>query len=133
MWNCLINRSSQQNFLACALRFLKNLGEGRHFACRTRRVETIRARFGVAESGAVWLTQEDLIVHSLGFLSQHPVVLRDPEQIISDMHDAYARVRLDQTIYGCSMMGPSATGDMEATLVHGAQRARSLNRVFLLR
>ncbi len=34
-----------------------------------------------------------------------------------DMHEAYRRVRLDQTAYGCFMMGPSAT------LVHGAQGA----------
>jgi L-lactate dehydrogenase complex protein LldG len=96
-------------------------------------VGVVRARFGVAESGAVWLTQEDLIVNSLGFLSQHLVVLLDPEQIVADMHDAYARVRLDQTAYGCFMMGPSATGDIEATLVHGAQGARSLNLFFLRR
>jgi len=96
-------------------------------------VGVVRAQFGVAESGAVWLTQEDLIVDSLGFLSQHLVVLLDPEQIVADMHAAYARVRLDQTAYGCFMMGPSATGDIEATLVHGAQGARSLNLFFLQR
>ncbi|MGA3239744.1 MAG: LUD domain-containing protein [Bryobacteraceae bacterium] len=49
------------------------------------------------------------------------------------MHEAYARVRLDQTAYGCFMMGPSATGDIEATLVHGAQGPRSLNVCFLPR
>jgi L-lactate dehydrogenase complex protein LldG len=96
-------------------------------------VGVVRAQFGVAESGAVWLTQEDLIVNSLGFLSQHLIVLLDPDQIVADMHDAYARVRLDQTAYGCFMMGPSATGDIEATLVHGAQGARSLNLFFLSR
>jgi L-lactate dehydrogenase complex protein LldG len=96
-------------------------------------VGVVRAQLGVAESGAVWLTQEDLIVNSLGFLSQHLVVLLDPEQIVADMHEAYARVRLDQTAYGCFMMGPSATGDIEATLVHGAQGARSLNLFFLQR
>jgi len=94
-------------------------------------VGVVRARFGVAESGAVWLTQEDLKVNALGFLSQHLVVLLDPEQIVADMHEAYARVRLDQTAYGCFMMGPSATGDIEATLVHGAQGSRSLNLFFL--
>jgi hypothetical protein len=45
----------------------------------------VRAQFGVAESGAVWLTQEHLVVNGL------------------------------------------------ATLVHGAQEARSLNVFFLLR
>ena len=96
-------------------------------------VGVVRAQFGVAESGAVWLTQEDLIVNGLGFLSQHLVVLLDPNEIVADMHDAYARVRLDRTAYGCFMMGPSATGDIEATLVHGAQGARSLNLLFLSR
>ena len=95
-------------------------------------VGVIRAQFGVAESGAVWLTQEDLGVDALAFLSQHLIVLLDPEQIVPYMHEAYARVRLDQTAYGCFMMGPSATADVEATLVHGAQGPRSLN-VFWLR
>jgi L-lactate dehydrogenase complex protein LldG len=94
-------------------------------------VGIIREQFGVAESGAVWLTQEDLVVDGLGFLSQHLIVLLDPEQIVSDMHEAYRRVRLDQTAYGCFMMGPSATADIEATLVHAAQGTRSLN-VFVL-
>jgi len=96
-------------------------------------VGVVRAQFGVAESGAVWLTQEDLIVNSLGFLSQHLVVLLDPVEIVADMHAAYARVRLDQTAYGCFMMGPSATGDIEATMVRGAQGPRSLDVFFLPR
>jgi L-lactate dehydrogenase complex protein LldG len=69
-------------------------------------VGVVRALFGVAENGAVWLTQEDLIVNGLGFLSQHLVVLLDPKEIVADMHAAYARVRLDQTAYGCFMMVP---------------------------
>jgi len=94
-------------------------------------VGVVRAQFGVAESGAVWLTQEDLVVDALAFLSQHLVVLLDPGEIVPDMHAAYRRVRLDETAYGCFMMGPSATADVEATLVHGAQGARSLNVFFL--
>ena len=68
---------------------------------------------------------------NLAFLSQHVIVLVDPEQIVPDMHEAYRRVRLKETAYGCFMMGPSATADVEATLVHGAQGARSLNVFFL--
>jgi L-lactate dehydrogenase complex protein LldG len=94
-------------------------------------VGIVRARFGVAETGAIWLTQEDLVVDALAVLSQHLIVLLDPDQIVGDMHDAYRRVRLDETSYGCFMMGPSATADVEATLVHGAQGARSLNIFFL--
>jgi L-lactate dehydrogenase complex protein LldG len=94
-------------------------------------VGIVRAQFGVAETGAIWLTQEDLAVDALAVLSQHLIVLLDSEQIVGDMHDAYRRVRLDETSYGCFMMGPSATADIEATLVHGAQGARSLNLFFL--
>jgi L-lactate dehydrogenase complex protein LldG len=94
-------------------------------------VGIVRAQFGVAESGAVWLTEEDLGVDALGFLSQHLIVLLDPEQIVLDMHEAYRRVQLNKTAFGCFMMGPSATADVEATLVHGAQGARSLNIFFL--
>ena len=94
-------------------------------------VGVVRAQFGVAESGAIWLTQENLVVDALGFLSQHLVVLLDPKQIVSDMHAAYGRVRLNETAFGCFMMGPSATADVEATLVHGAQGARSLNLFFI--
>jgi L-lactate dehydrogenase complex protein LldG len=94
-------------------------------------VGIVRAQFGIAESGAIWLTQEDLVVDALAVLSQHLIVLLDPEQIVPDMHEAYRRVRLNETPYGCFMMGPSATADVEATLVHGAQGARSLNIFFL--
>jgi L-lactate dehydrogenase complex protein LldG len=94
-------------------------------------VGVVRAQFGVAESGAIWLTQEDLVVDALAVLSQHLIVLLDPKHIVPDMHEAYRRVRLNETAFGCFMMGPSATADVEATLVHGAQGARSLN-IFLL-
>jgi L-lactate dehydrogenase complex protein LldG len=94
-------------------------------------VGVVRAQFGVAENGAIWLTQEDLVVDALAVLSQHLIVLLDPKQIVPDMHEAYRRVRLNETAFGCFMMGPSATADVEATLVHGAQGARSLNIFFL--
>lgn len=94
-------------------------------------VGVVRAQFGVAESGAVWISQEDLVVDALGVLSQHLIVLLDPKQIVPDMHAAYRRVRLADTAFGCFMMGPSATADVEATLVHGAQGARSLNLFFV--
>jgi L-lactate dehydrogenase complex protein LldG len=94
-------------------------------------VGIIRAQFGIAESGAVWVTEEDLGVDAIAFLSQHLIVLLDPGQIVSDMHEAYRRVQLNKAAFGCFMMGPSATADVEATLVHGAQGVRSLNIFFL--
>ncbi|WP_291909913.1 LUD domain-containing protein [Chitinophaga sp. CB10] len=90
-------------------------------------VGVIRAGFGVAENGMVWLSQEDLVVNALGFLAQHLVILLKPTELVADMYDAYMRVHLEDTAYGCFMMGPSATADIGAVLVHGAQGARSMS------
>ena len=66
-------------------------------ASTKRRMDVkIRAQFGVAETGAIWLMQEDLVVDVLAFLSPHPIVLFDPEQIVSEMHEAYRRVQLNK-------------------------------------
>ncbi len=41
----------------------------------TTQIKVRRERaIGVAKSGAVWLTQEDLVVDDLSFLSQHPIM-----------------------------------------------------------
>ncbi|ERT05884.1 hypothetical protein M595_4189 [Lyngbya aestuarii BL J] len=94
-------------------------------------VAIIRGKFGVAENGAIWLTHEDLVVNALGFLSQHLIILLDSKQLVRDMHQAYQRIELTQTSYGVFMAGPSATGDVEAVIIRGAQGVRSLT-VFLL-
>lgn len=94
-------------------------------------VGVVRASFGVAENGAVWISEDDLVVNALGFLSQHLIVLLDPAKIVTNMHAAYKKVTIDQHNYGCFVMGPSATADIDATLVKGAQGVRSLNVLFL--
>jgi L-lactate dehydrogenase complex protein LldG len=94
-------------------------------------VGIVRSRLGVAEAGAVWLTQEELVVNALGVLSQHLIVLLDPATIVETMHDAYGRIDLMASPYGVFMAGPSATGDIEGVIIHGAQGARSLT-VFLM-
>jgi L-lactate dehydrogenase complex protein LldG len=66
----------------------------------------VRVGFGIAESGALWLSQEGPVVIALGLLSQHLIVFLDPKQIVSDMREAYRRIRLDKTAYGRFMMGP---------------------------
>lgn len=94
-------------------------------------VGIIRAKFGVSETGMVWITQTDMIVDALGFLSQHLVILLKPDQIVRDMYEAYAKVDLNKDNYGCFMMGPSATADIGAVMVQGAQGARSLAVFFI--
>jgi L-lactate dehydrogenase complex protein LldG len=94
-------------------------------------VGVVRSRLGVAEAGAVWLTEADLVVNALGVLSQHLVVLLDPSSIVETMHDAYAQIDLTGSTYGVFMAGPSATGDIEGVIIHGAQGARSMTILIL--
>jgi L-lactate dehydrogenase complex protein LldG len=89
-------------------------------------VGVVRSRLGVAESGAIWLTEAELVVNSLGVLSQHLMVLLDPAAIVENQHDAYGRLDVAASRYGVFMAGPSATGDIEGVIIHGAQGARSL-------
>lgn len=94
-------------------------------------VGIIRAQFGVSENGMVWMTEKDMIVTSLGFLSQHLIILLKPQEIVRDMYEAYAKINLQESNYGCFMLGPSATGDIGAVMVRGAQGARSLSVFFM--
>jgi L-lactate dehydrogenase complex protein LldG len=92
-------------------------------------VGVVRAVFGVAETGSVWLTAEQFGAPALGFLSQHLVVLLDPARILGNMHDAYRERAQFDAGYGVFMTGPSATADIEGVLIHGAQGIRSLTIV----
>lgn len=94
-------------------------------------VGIIRAEFGVSENGMVWLTEKGMMVTSLGFLSQHLIILLKPQDIVRDMYEAYARINLRDNNYGCFMLGPSATADIGAVMVRGAQGARSLSVFFM--
>jgi len=94
-------------------------------------VGIIRAQFGVAETGMVWMTQDDLKVNALGFLSQHLIILLNPDSIVRDMHEAYSKINLSNDSYSFFMLGPSATADIGAFMVRGAQGARSLSVFFM--
>ena len=94
-------------------------------------VGVARAAFGVAETGSVWLTAREFKLSSLGFLSQHLVVLLDPARIVGNMHHAYRQRAQFDAPYGVFMTGPSATADIEGILIHGAQGIRTLTVVLL--
>jgi L-lactate dehydrogenase complex protein LldG len=94
-------------------------------------VGVVHSQLAVAEAGAVWLTEKELVVDALGVLSQHLVVLLDPAAIVDTMHDAYAQIDLIASPYGVFLAGPSATGDIEGVIIHGAQGARSLTVLLL--
>jgi len=89
-------------------------------------VGVARAAFGVAESGSVWFSENELKVNALAFLAQHFVVLLDPARIVGNLHQAYQDPRFKTARYSVLVSGPSATADIEGVLIHGAQGVRSL-------
>jgi L-lactate dehydrogenase complex protein LldG len=89
-------------------------------------VGVVRAAFGVAETGSVWLSEEELKVNALAYLAQHLVVLLDPTRIVGNLHQAYRDPRFKTARYAVLVTGPSATADIEGVLIHGAQGVRSL-------
>jgi L-lactate dehydrogenase complex protein LldG len=89
-------------------------------------VGVVRAAFGVAETGSVALSEHELGINALGFLSQHLVVLLDPAAILRDIALAYRNAAFFQARYAVLLTGPSATADIEGVLVRGAQGIRSL-------
>ncbi|GBR11990.1 LutC/YkgG family protein [Acetobacter oeni] len=93
-------------------------------------IGVVRAAFGVAETGSVCLTDDELIVNTAGFLPQHLIVLLDPKQIVANLHHAYNRPEMRDHNYAVFQTGPSATADIEGVLIHGAQGVRSLRVLF---
>ncbi len=92
-------------------------------------VGVVRAAFGVAETGSIWLSEMELRVNSLAFLAQHLVALLDPAAIVRNLHHVYREPRFKTARYAVLVTGPSATADIEGVLIHGAQGVRSLTVV----
>ncbi|MBP2495723.1 L-lactate dehydrogenase complex protein LldG [Methylobacterium sp. PvP062] len=96
-------------------------------------VAVVRAVFGIAETGSVLFTQDQLIVNAVGYLAQHLVVLLDPADIVPNVQAAYRRPEFGRSAYAVLHTGPSATADIEGVLIHGAQGVRSLTVLLLPR
>jgi L-lactate dehydrogenase complex protein LldG len=92
-------------------------------------VGVVRAAFGVAETGSIWLSEEELRVNAVAYLAQHLVALLDPDEIVGNLHHAYRDPRFKTARYAVLVTGPSATADIEGVLIHGAQGVRSLTVV----
>jgi L-lactate dehydrogenase complex protein LldG len=91
----------------------------------------IDASWGVAENGAVWISESQFKNRLLPFICQHLVIVLKSEKILSDMHEAYRCIQIDCEGYGLFLAGPSKTADIEQSLVIGAHGARSCT-VYLL-
>ena len=89
-------------------------------------VAIIEAQFGVAENGAVWVTEEDLKVRVLPFICEHLVAVVKANDIVPTMHEAYERISGADYGFGVFIAGPSKTADIEQSLVLGAHGPKSM-------
>jgi len=94
-------------------------------------VAIIKAHFGVAENGAVWVTENLLHERVLPFICQHLVAIVDEKSIVATIHDAYDIIAAEYYDFGTFIAGPSKTADIEQSLVLGAHGPKTMT-VFIM-
>jgi L-lactate dehydrogenase complex protein LldG len=96
----------------------------------------LSAHFGVAENGACWITESQMMDRVLPFITQHLALVIPRKNIVATMHQAYDRIGEIEAMgvpysFATFIAGPSKTADIEQSLVLGAHGPRSLT-VFLV-
>ena len=89
-------------------------------------VTVVRSPLGVAETGSVLLTENELRVNTIGFLAHDIVILLDPKNIVENIHDAYQHAAFRESKYAVLMTGPSGSADIGGKTVHPAQGVMTL-------
>ena len=85
----------------------------------------IKGTLGVAENGAIWLYESQMINRLLPFICQHLILVIDKKDIVPTMHHAYKKIDISKEGFGIFIAGPSKTADIEQSLVIGAHGART--------
>lgn len=93
-------------------------------------VGIIEGRIGVAENACIWIPQQ-MKEKAVCFASEYLVIVLRRDDIVNNMHEAYARLAssaayFQQYKFGTFISGPSKTADIESALVYGAQAARGV-------
>ncbi len=81
---------------------------------------------GVGEMGSVLVTDKSLGKPACALLCTDLYLLLDKSKIVDGMHSAYSKINLSEYAYSSFFSGPSATADIEAVHVTGAQAEISL-------
>ncbi len=96
----------------------------------------VPAEIGVAENGAVWLTDSAIKHRAILFIVQHLAIVLSANDLVHNMAEAYSRINCydsagDTPSLGVFISGPSKTADIEQSLVIGAHGSRS-HVIFIL-
>jgi L-lactate dehydrogenase complex protein LldG len=87
----------------------------------------VPGEFMVAENGAIWIDGNRLPQRSVLFIAQYLAIVVSRDQIVHNMHQAYARIGTPGSPFGVFVAGPSKTADIEQSLVLGAHGCRHLH------
>jgi L-lactate dehydrogenase complex protein LldG len=93
----------------------------------------VRSRLGVAETGSVLVTEQELGVSTIAVLAKHLLVLLDPSDIVENIHLAYQHPALQSAAYAVLLSGPSGSADIGGVTVHPAQGVTTLTVVMAAR
>lgn len=88
-------------------------------------------QFGVAENGAVWVTEELMHERVLPFICQNLALVINKADILPTLHEAYDRISNMEYGFAAFIAGPSKTADIEQSLVLGAHGPKNM-LVFIL-
>jgi L-lactate dehydrogenase complex protein LldG len=91
----------------------------------------LEGKLGVAENGAIWLSEGALVHRLLPFACRELVLVLRAESLVADLHEAYQLIRINDEGYGLFIAGPSKTADIEQSLVIGAHGPLAL-RVWVI-
>lgn len=91
----------------------------------------LEGQFGVAENGAIWVSENAMPDRVIPFICQHLYLVISASSLVDTMHQAYPKVAQDSYGYGVFISGPSKTADIEQSLVIGAHGPLSLTVLLL--